>query len=300
MAIASVTATINGQQVTLEYNNTTGKYEANLTAPTKSSYPMTGHYYPVSVTATDDAGNTRTVDAADSTLGESLRLIVKEKVKPTIEILTPTLDQILVTNNPEITAQLRDDDSGINIDTLIMKVNNVTVTPQTTSVEGGYNISYTPTSALEDGVHTVSITVSDFDGNAADTASSTFTVDTTPPQLSITSPVDDFKTNKSVVLVTGMTNDVTSSPVVITVKVNNTDAGSVEVGSDGSFNKSVTLSEGANTIVVTATDKAGKTSTVTRTVTLRTKAPLIQSATLVPNPVDAGKTYVITVEVIEQ
>lgn len=300
MAIASVTATINGQQVTLEYNNTTGKYEATLTAPTKSSYPMTGHYYPVSVTATDDAGNTRTVDAADSTLGESLRLIVKEKVKPTIEILTPTLDQILVTNNPEITAQLRDDDSGINIDTLIMKVNNVTVTPQTTSVEGGYNISYTPTSALEDGVHTVSITVSDFDGNAADTASSTFTVDTTPPQLSITSPVDDFKTNKSVVLVTGMTNDVTSSPVVITVKVNNTDAGSVEVGSDGSFNKSVTLSEGANTIVVTATDKAGKTSTVTRTVTLRTKAPLIQSATLVPNPVDAGKTYVITVEVIEQ
>lgn len=300
MAISSVTATINGQQVTLEYNSSTGKYEATITAPAKSSYPLTGHYYPVSITANDDAGNSRTVDATDATLGESLRLVVKEKVKPTITILAPTAGQTLTTSTPKITAQLRDDDSGIDINTLVIKIDTQTVTATSTAVTGGYDIEYTPTDALTDGSHTVTITVSDHDGNAATAASAAFVVDTTPPSLSITSPVDGLKTNKSALIVSGTTNDATSNPVTITIKVNGTDAGAVTVGEDGAFSKTITLSDGENTIVITATDKAGKASTVTRTVTLRTKAPLIQSATLTPNPVDAGKTYVISVEVVEQ
>lgn len=300
MAISSVTATINGQQVTLEYNASTGKYEATITAPAKSSYPLTGHYYPVSITANDDAGNSRTVDATDATLGESLRLVVKEKVKPTITILAPTAGQTLTTSTPKITAQLRDDDSGIDIDTLVVKIDTQTVTATSTAVTGGYDIEYTPTDALTDGSHTVTITVSDHDGNAATAASAAFVVDTTPPSLSITSPVDGLKTNKSALIVSGTTNDATSNPVTITIKVNGTDAGAVTVEENGAFSKTITLSDGENTIVITATDKAGKASTVTRTVTLRTKAPLIQSATLTPNPVDAGKTYVISVEVVEQ
>ena len=300
MAISSVTATINGQQVTLEYNASTGKYEATITAPAKSSYPLTGHYYPVSITANDDAGNSRTVDATDATLGESLRLVVKEKVKPTITILEPTAGQTLTTSTPKITAQLRDDDSGIDINTLVVKIDTQTVTATSTAVTGGYDIEYTPTDALTDGSHTVTITVSDHDGNAATAASAAFVVDTTPPSLSITSPVDGLKTNKSALIVSGTTNDATSNPVTITIKVNGTDAGAVTVGENGAFSKTITLSDGENTIVITATDKAGKASTVTRTVTLRTKAPLIQSATLTPNPVDAGKTYVISVEVVEQ
>lgn len=300
MAISSVTATINGQQVTLEYNTSTGKYEATITAPAKSSYPLTGHYYPVSITANDDAGNSRTVDATDATLGESLRLVVKEKVKPTITILAPTAGQTLITSTPKITAQLRDDDSGIDINTLVVKIDTKTVTATSTAVTGGYDIEYTPTDALTDGPHTVTIAVSDHDGNAATAASAAFVVDTTPPSLSITSPVDGLKTNKSALIVSGTTNDATSNPVTITIKVNGTDAGAVTVEENGAFSKSVTLSDGENTIVITATDKAGKVSTVTRTVTLRTKAPLIQSATLIPNPVDAGKTYVISVEVVEQ
>lgn len=300
MAISSVTATINGQQVTLEYNTSTGKYEATITAPAKSSYPLTGHYYPVSITANDDAGNSRTVDATDATLGESLRLVVKEKVKPTITILAPTAGQTLTTSTPKITAQLRDDDSGIDINTLVVKIDTQTVTATSTAVTGGYDIEYTPADALTDGAHTVTIAVSDHDGNAATAASAAFVVDTTPPSLSITSPVDGLKTNKSALIVSGTTNDATSNPVTITIKVNGTDTGAVTVEENGAFSKSVTLSDGENTIVITATDKAGKVSTVTRTVTLRTKAPLIQSATLIPNPVDAGKTYVISVEVVEQ
>lgn len=50
---------------------------------------------------------------------------------------------------------------------------------------------------------------------------------------------------------------------------------------------------------VKATDKAGKTTTVVRTVTLDTAAPVIKSITLTPNPVDCGKTFVISVEVTD-
>lgn len=71
------------------------------------------------------------------------------------------------------------------------------------------------------------------------------------------------------------------------------------VGADGSFSKSLTLASGNNTITIVATDSAGKSSTVTRTVTLDTTAPTIKSVTLTPNPVDAGKTYVISVEVTD-
>ena len=71
------------------------------------------------------------------------------------------------------------------------------------------------------------------------------------------------------------------------------------VDGSGAFSKSVALSEGSNTIVVTATDSAGKASSVARTVTLDTGAPIFQSVSIAPNPVDAGATYVITVEVTD-
>ena len=54
---------------------------------------------------------------------------------------------------------------------------------------------------------------------------------------------------------------------------------------------------GANVIKVTATDAAGKTSSVTRTVTLDTSVPQITAATITPNPVDAGATMVISVTI---
>ena len=106
-------------------------------------------------------------------------------------------------------------------------------------------------------------------------------------------------TNASALTVKGTTNDVTSSPVKVTIKLNNGTAESVTVGTDGSFSKALTLVAGVNTITVVATDSAGKSTTVTRTVTLDTTPPVIKSVTITPNPVDAGKTFVISVEVTD-
>ncbi|MFR5731234.1 MAG: hypothetical protein ACLUD2_04005 [Clostridium sp.] len=63
----TVQAVINGTTVTLTYNSSTGKYEATVTAPSKSSYNVnSGHYYPVTTKATDAAGNTTTKTDTDT------------------------------------------------------------------------------------------------------------------------------------------------------------------------------------------------------------------------------------------
>ena len=297
MSVKTVQAVINGQTYTLTKNTSTGKYEATITAPSKSSYTLSGHYYPVTVKATDDAGNVTTEDATDSTLGASLRLQVKEKVVPVITITAPTASQYLANSTPAIAWKITDDDSGVNPSTIALKVDGTAVDTSKitkTAVTGGYTCSYTPASALSDGAHTVVATASDYDGNAAEQKSVTFTVDTIPPTLSISAPTEEFITNKSTLTVKGTTDDETSKPVAITVN-----GVPILVTNSGTFSKDVTLKEGSNTITIVAKDKAGKTTTVTRTVKLDTAPPVIKSATITPNPVDCGKTFVISVEVTD-
>ena len=304
MAVKTVQAIINGVTTTLTLNSSTGKYEATITAPSKSSYTIKdGHYYPVTVKATDVAGNTTTKTDSDTTLGASLKLKVKEKVAPAITITSPTAGSYITNNKPTIKWKVTDADSGVNPATIGItidsgsKVTGDSITK--TAVTGGYECTYTPTTALADGSHTIKIDASDFDGNAATQKTVTFKIDTVPPTLSITAPADKLVTNKTAVTVTGTTNDATSSPVTVTVKLNSGTAETVTVGSDGTFSKALTLVTGTNTITVVAKDSAGKTTTVTRTVTVDTTAPVIKSVTINPNPVDCGKTYVISVEVTD-
>ena len=106
-----------------------------------------------------------------------------------------------------------------------------------------------------------------------------------------------MKTNQAACTVAGKTNDATSSPCTVTIKLNSGSAEAVIVNEDGTFSKALTLAAGTNTITVVATDKAGKQATVTRTVILDTTAPRITDVVLTPNPVDAGKTFIISVTV---
>ena len=301
MAVKTVQVVINGQTHTLTYNATTNKYEATITAPSTSSYNQNGHYYNVQVKATDEAGNSVTKDATDTTLGSSLQLKVKEKVAPVISITAPSSSAKLTNNKPVINWTVTDADSGVNPSTIKLIIDSQTITTGITKTQSGknYTCSYTPTTALSDGTHTIKVSASDYDGNVATQKSVTFTVDTVPPELSVSAPVDNLVTNRSSLVVKGTTNDVTSSPVTLTIKLNGGTEQTVEVGSDGSFTKTLTLVTGENTIVITAKDGAGKTSTVTKKVVLDQTAPVIQSVTISPNPVNAGATYTISVEVTD-
>lgn len=302
MAVKTVQAVINGQTYNLTRNSGTGKYEATITAPNKSSYGQANHYYDVTIKATDDAGNVTTKNSSDATLGNSLKLYVKEKVAPTQTITYPTSSALITNNKPAITWEVKDNDSGINPNSIGITINSgtkITSGITKTPITGGYRCSYTPASPLNEGSNVIKVDCADNDGNAATQVSITFKVDTVPPTLNITSPAQGLITNKATVTVKGTTNDATSSPVLVVIKVNDGEDISVTVGSDGSFTKNVTLVEGNNTIKVIATDSAKKQTTVTRTVELDTKPPVFGAVTLTPNPVDSGKTFVISVEVTD-
>jgi len=296
MAITSVKAVINGQEYTLTYNSTDKTYQATINAPSRSSFNQTGGFYNVAVTANDNSGNSTTVDSSDATLGNSLKLYVKEKTAPVISNVSIASGATLVNNTPDISFNVTDNDSGVKAATL--KIDGTAVSGLTkTAITGGYKYSYKPTTALADGSHTIAIGASDNDENAATEVSVSFKVDTTPPVLNVSAPLNDSYTNQTQINVVGVTNDAISSPVTVSIGVNGTDAGSVTVNANGSFTKAVTLREGANTITITSTDKAGKSSTITRTVNLNTVAPVFTSVELEPNPVDAGETYIIKVKV---
>lgn len=302
MSVKTVQATIDGQTYNLMLNSSTGAYEATITASSKSSYTLSGHYYPVSIRAEDTAGNVATKDTTDATFGNLLRLVVKEHVAPVITITAPTASALITNNRPVITWNITDDDSGVNPDSIKLTIDSGTAITSgiTKTVNGkGYTCSYTPGTALADGSHTIKMDAKDFDNNSAVQKSVTFKIDTVPPILNVTSPSNNLVTKNPSCTVSGNTNDATSSPCTVTVKLNSGSAVNVTVNADGTFSKTLTLIEGTNTITIVARDGANTPTTVTRTVILDTKAPVITEITLIPNPVDAGKTFVISVKVTD-
>lgn len=306
MSVKTFNATVNGTTLPLSYNSETGKYEAQFTAPADSSYTKDGGYYDISLIATDSAGNSSTANSSHATLGDSLKLYVKETNKPVITELMP--DTYVTNSFPTISFKIVDNDkqtsgySGVDKSSVVLKINGTEVETSKiswTDTEGGYIGTYTPTTAIEDGDCVVTVDGSDFDGNAADTATVTFIIDTVSPTLSLKSPVNGLETNESQILIEGTTDDITSKPITIKVTVNGTDQGAVTVNNDGTFSKVVSVTtEGEYAIKVTATDKAGHETSVTRTVVYDITPPNIKSVTIEPsNHVTTGQVYKIIVEV---
>ena len=312
MTVQTVKAVINGQEYTLT-KGSGNTWSVTITAPTATSGmnnngsgPGVGSaasgkgYYPVTFTATDEAGNTTTIDDTHSTFGNDCKLKVKETVAPVASFTYPTASATITSNKPKIDFKLTDSGSGINPSSVKIKIDSGAETAVTVTGSGTtYTGSYTPSSALADGNHTVTVYGYDYDGNKSNIATVTFKIDTTPPTLVLNTPVD-ATTNKTSATIAGTTNDALSSPVTVTATLNGADVGAITVSADGSFSKAITLVTGTNTIVVTATDSAGKSTSITRTVIVNTSAPVFTSVTITENPSITGASITITVEVTDE
>lgn len=302
MALDTVKIHLNGQSYNLSYVAASKMWEATITAPSTTSWHEEDNKYGLTVTAKDIAGNVVTKDRSDISLGSKLQIRVLEKIKPTVTLTTPSSGARLTTAKPIIKFKVKDTHSGIDISTLSLKLDNGVAISNTstgmvcTSTSDGYDCVYTPQTAIGEGSHTLTIQVKDNDKNISTLLSSGFVIDTIPPALNISSPINNLVTNQKTLAIIGTSSDVESSPVVITITVNSKDQGGVSLVGSG-FNKSVTLSEGSNTVIVTATDASGLKSTVTRTIMLDTVDPIISEVTITPNPVDAGATFIISVKV---
>ena len=303
MAIATVRVQINGTWTTLIYNSTSKAYEATITAPGTTSFNLSGGYYPVTVEATNTAGTTARVDATTATIGTSLRLVVKETVAPVITITSPTSGARVVNNKQPVVFTVTDaaGGSGVNLSTIVVKQDGTTVAASTitsSAITNGYTFTYTPASAMSDGAHTFTVDAKDNDGNAATQKTTTFTIDTVPPVLNISSPTEGFITNSTSVVASGTTNDATSSPVTMTQALDGGTAEAVTVASNGSFTKTWSgLTHGTHYIDFVAKDSAGKTSTVRRNFTVDTSTPVISSVTITPNPANTSGSMVLKVVV---
>ena len=305
MSIKTVQAVINGQTYPLTLAED-GYYTLSGTAPALSSANEPGGYYGVKIIATDNAGNETTVNQEDGTWGAQLRLQTYESTKPTVTITYPSNDSRINTCTPTITAQLRDNDSGVDPATVDLRINSgskitqgapgMTLSP----VEGGYDLSYAVQDALPEGNITISIGVSDKDGNAADPAAATCTIAVTAPTISLSSPAEGFVTNQAAVQIAGITSDDQLTSVTLTATVNGHDQGPVTVnGQTGAFALQANpahMQDGSNTIIVKVVDATGLEAEITRNVTLDTKPPRIVEVIGVTDRVHVGAPFVIRVK----
>ncbi|MCK0715100.1 Ig-like domain-containing protein, partial [Chromohalobacter sarecensis] len=222
----------------------------------------------LSVTATDAAGNSATpvsdtisVDTTAPDAGDN-SVNFAEDVYNADEANTATL-----------TGQIED---GASIESLTITSAGggdlLTIAGGGITLNGDGTFSYTADlTGLPDGDLTATLAVEDAAGNSG-TVIDTATLDQTAPVVTIEAldePINDTSP--------ALTGTVDDSDATVSVSVNGGEPITADVDADGNWNvptDSVTLSEGDNTIEVTATDAAGNPATpVTDTISVDITAP---------------------------
>ena len=264
MSVSRVRIQINGTWYTAALNSATGAYEVSVTAPA-SSHGQSGGYYNVTAEVTNSAGTVATYTGANFT---GLQLVVQETAAPTVTLVSPA-QGYLTAAKPTFTVDATDNGSGINASSIVVKLDGTTVTATRTAITNGYRLNYTPAANLAQGAHTLTVTARDNDGNTGSLTAS-WTVDTVAPTLTLSAPADGALLTSPEVTVSGTVSDATSGLGTVTV------GGETVPVSGGAFSRVVTIpAEGDFPITVTAQDKAGNRSSVTRTVTYDAGAPVI-------------------------
>lgn len=123
---------------------------------------------------------------------------------------------------------------------------------------------FTTELALNEGLNTVVVVATDRAGNTNSTVLH-ITLDTSPPLLDVTSPADGALLNQSAFTVSGTVEE--GAEVTIN--------GWVIPHEGTSFSSPLSLADGTNTLIITATDPAGNARSVRRTVAIDTFPPVL-------------------------
>ena len=291
-------AMVNGQKVVASYDEDSGLWSVETSPPSQSSWNQPDHVYQITLHAEDLAGNTAEMTSSDPTYGEQLEIRVLETTPPVATIVSPTQGAVLGASTQNVVMELQDTgDSGLNMSTVVFKINNQPISEGLDwqdGTDGKKTCTYVAKN-LSDGSNTITLQVTDNDGNKSNLASVTFMISTAAPQLSVTTPTEGLITNSPSLTVSGTVTPGSELVSISSVTVNGDNA----VVSEGAFTKEITLTEGQNTVTVIATDSLGKTTTVTRHVTLDTKAPVISDVVAESTTVNVGGTIRITFKITD-
>jgi hypothetical protein len=170
-------------------------------------------------------------------------------------LVPPVLDQL-----PEATNSATISISGTATpkDQVIVYLNTTEYKRVSPDSTGAFQLADIP---VDVGTVTVSAKLTDGKKNMSDPSNTiTTVVDRTPPKLTVSSPTDTTTVNDGThkVEVTGITDP--DMNITITGRI-------VVVRSDGTFDYSMPLNDGANKLEIVATDAAGNSTTVERNVT---------------------------------
>jgi hypothetical protein len=208
---------------------------------------------------------THTVSAIGQQVGEdAVHLIIKDDDVPEIVVTSPSMDSMSNLIDMPVMGFLFETGSGVEdfMGYVDGSTEGVAITAELQWMAVFED--------MEQGEHTIDFEAIDLSGNKA-AASVTFFIDSMPPELNIISPEDGDVTRESTLLIQGTYQDDVSDIAEITVRINGVPLDT----STGVINVYITLTEGVNSIVIDATDRAGNTVVETRIVTLDTTAPTL-------------------------
>lgn len=182
-----------------------------------------------------------------------------DEVDPTVVIDWPANGYINSTGAVEIVAHASDDLSGI--EHYLVRLDNGQWVPMGATA---------PFSGLSDGGHTVTVRAVDRCGNTKE-VSVTFTVDTTAPALSITSPADGALLNEASVTAEWTVTDATTGLASVHVRIDGGAWLDAMETSEWSFS---TLAQGSHTVELRAVDNAGNEALAAVDIVIDTVAPV--------------------------
>jgi parallel beta-helix repeat protein len=172
---------------------------------------------------------------------------------PDITNLVPSASSTTNDNTPTISASYSDL-WGINMSSVVLKVDGINVTSNASVTPGG--VSYTPLVSLSDGPHTVNLSVWDNINNLASELWS-FNVEATKPVFSNIQPPDGSVTSNNKITMSAIYNDVSginTGSVVLKVDGANVTPIATVVLNGVSYTPSVALGDGPHTVELWVSD----------------------------------------------
>jgi hypothetical protein len=256
---ATVVITVFAQTITVTADAVTGAFTAPL------GFDLPNGTYQISITATDAAGNvsqpaTRSFTVDTTALPLTLTAPAQGAALST---LTPTI-QGTTAPNTQVTITVRDS-ADMVVATLMA----------TSNAAGEFSVT---TMALVEGSYVATASVRTA-ANVETTDTTNFTLDVTPPALSLIAPAADAALNNPTPVISGTSEPGAELQIEILDAAGNTvETITVTVGMNGQYSVTPTqpLTDGDYTITAVAADRAGNTTTVgPRDLTIDTVAPTL-------------------------
>lgn len=224
--------------------------------------------------------------------------IISDTTPPAVTGLNPPPAATVDTGTPTISASYSDSLSEVDVSSVVLKVDGTDVTSETTVTETG--VSYTPTTALEDGTRSAQLTVYDRAGNRAYRAWS-FIVDTetasdtTPPAITSLNPPSAATVDTGTPIISAHYSDagLGIDTASASLKVDGTLVDAIVTGTQVTFTPVVPLANGEHHIEVIVSDTGGNQAC--RTWPFRVET-LLSGVIELAGKIDASGRFLETVE----